>query len=308
MAKLGLSFSGGGTRSAAFCSGVLRRLLQKNVNVDYLSCVSGGGYTGTAYLDWKYRHEKKDNKKWHLEFFDHMREGVGLICHCQRPCQAVLESLVLIALLLFVTLLAPILLWGPYAFPLAYIIDFLFGSIMRGGGPPCRDEVQRNPNITIEECEQARRTSDLIYYRFALFATPVCISFLSYVIKGFVQKRKGYFNFITTFGLMSFALVFIPWFINEFLRFLPALIKILVIVPFFLVWISFPAMRRNATLMTFCYGYSFVIQMRVYHNNSLGIDYDNRLFSLLLGVSAIVIWTGPLISTIQQRLGHVYVR
>ena len=237
-----------------------------------------------------------------------MREGVGLICHCQRPCQAVLESLALIALLLFVTLLAPILLWGPYAFPLAYIIDFMFGSIMRGGDLPCHDEVQRNPNITIEECEQARRTSDFSYHLFALFAIPVCISFLSYVIKGFVQKGKGYFNFVTTFGLMSFALVFIPWFINEFLRFVPTLIKILVIVPFFLVWISFPALRRNATLMLICYSYSFVIQIRIYRNSSLGIDYDDRLFSSLLGVSAIVIWTGPLISTIQQRLGHVYVR
>ena len=84
--------------------------------------------------------------------------------------------------------------------------------------------------------------------------------------------------------------------------------KILVIVPFFLVWISFPSMRTNATSMTVCYCYSFVIQIRIYHNNSFGIDYDGKLFSLLLGVSAIVIWTGPLISTIQQRVGHVYVR
>ena len=41
--QVGLAFSGGGIRSAAFCSGVLRRLLERNVQVDYLSCVSGGG-------------------------------------------------------------------------------------------------------------------------------------------------------------------------------------------------------------------------------------------------------------------------
>ena len=308
MAKLGLSFSGGGTRSTAFCSGVLRRLLQKNVNVDYLSCVSGGGYTGTAYLDWKYRHEKKDNKKWHLEFFDHIRDGVGLICHCHRPCQAILESVAFIALLFFVTLLAPILLWGPYALPLAYIVDYLFGRILRGGVLPCPDQVRLNPNITIEECEHARRTSDLIYHRFALFAIPVCISFISYFIKAFVQTKKGYFNFISTVGLIFFGSVFTPWFINEFLRFLPTWMKILVIVPFFLVWISFPAMRRNATLMTLCYFFSFVIQLRIYHNNSLGIEYDENVFNLLLGVSPIVIWIGPLITAIQQSLLHVYVR
>lgn len=185
---------------------------------------------------------------------------------------------------------------------------FLFGSILRGGGRPCPDEVQRNPNITVEDCEEERRTPDLIYRRFALFAVPVSISFISYVIKGFVQKRKGYFNFISIFSLMFFALVFIPWFINEFLRFLPNWMKILVILPVFFVWISFPLMRRHATLMMVFYGYSFAIQIRIYHNNSLGIDYDERLFSLLLGSSAIVMWISPLIVTIQQSLGHVYVR
>ena len=61
----GLAFSGGGIRSAALCSGVLRRMLQNNVHIDYLSCVSGGGYTGTAYLDWKFRNGKMDNPEWH---------------------------------------------------------------------------------------------------------------------------------------------------------------------------------------------------------------------------------------------------
>ena len=54
MAQIGVALSGGGIRSAAFCSGALRRLLQKNVKIDFLSCVSGGGYTGSAYVDWKY--------------------------------------------------------------------------------------------------------------------------------------------------------------------------------------------------------------------------------------------------------------
>ncbi|PFX19869.1 hypothetical protein AWC38_SpisGene15708 [Stylophora pistillata] len=44
--ETGLAFSGGGIQSAALCSGVLRRLLQRKAKIDYLSCVSGGGYTG----------------------------------------------------------------------------------------------------------------------------------------------------------------------------------------------------------------------------------------------------------------------
>ena len=98
MAKFGLSFSGGGVRSAAFCSGVLRRLLQKEVRIDYLSCVSGGGYTGSAYVDWKYRHDKKDDKKWHQKFFNHMRENVGLVCSFQNPCQGIFDCVIFCAL------------------------------------------------------------------------------------------------------------------------------------------------------------------------------------------------------------------
>jgi predicted patatin/cPLA2 family phospholipase len=48
--KFGVAFSGGGIRSAAFCSGVLRRLITKKKEPDLLSCVSGGGYTGSAYM------------------------------------------------------------------------------------------------------------------------------------------------------------------------------------------------------------------------------------------------------------------
>jgi hypothetical protein len=49
--SLGLALSGGGIRSAAFCLGVLQALARRNWlrRVDYLSTVSGGGYTG-AFL------------------------------------------------------------------------------------------------------------------------------------------------------------------------------------------------------------------------------------------------------------------
>jgi len=47
---VGLSLSGGGIRSAAFCLGVLQALDRANVlpKVDYLSTVSGGGYIGCS--------------------------------------------------------------------------------------------------------------------------------------------------------------------------------------------------------------------------------------------------------------------
>ena len=54
----GVAFSEGGIRSAAFCSGALSRMLLENVLPDYLSCVSGGGYTGAAFVEWKERQKR----------------------------------------------------------------------------------------------------------------------------------------------------------------------------------------------------------------------------------------------------------
>ena len=99
--------------------------------IDYLSCLSGGGYIGTAYLDWKYRNGKKDDPKWHQEFFDHMRENAGLMCNWQRPFRGIFDTVVLFSLMLLVSAIMPIILWGSYFFPFVYMVDYLFGDILK---------------------------------------------------------------------------------------------------------------------------------------------------------------------------------
>ncbi len=53
---IGLSFSGGGIRSATFNLGVIQAFAQKHLlgYVDYLSTVSGGGYIGSWLSSWAY--------------------------------------------------------------------------------------------------------------------------------------------------------------------------------------------------------------------------------------------------------------
>lgn len=307
MAKVGLAFSGGGIRSASLCSGVLRRLLQKKANIDYLSCVSGGGYTGTAYLDWKYRNGKNDDPKWHKEFFEHLRRRSGIFCNWQYPRQAILDSIILFTMTLFVTLVIPMLLWSSYACPLAFVVDFLFGRILRGGPKPCAKMVKRK-NITLDECREQRFTSAIVNQQFALFAIPVGIAILVSILKGLFPKGKGLFTFLATSCFVFFGLVFIPWFIHEFLFLIPNWMKILIILPTFFLWFSFPLMRNNATLVLVIYIYSFVIYWRVYSGEIFELEYDEDVFNHLMGVSTVLLWSAPIIGTIQQRIGHVYNR
>ena len=70
--KVGLCLSGGGIRSMAFSAGVLREVLSHDLDIDYLSTVSGGGFTGSSYMDWKYREGGQDNREWHERFFGRM--------------------------------------------------------------------------------------------------------------------------------------------------------------------------------------------------------------------------------------------
>lgn len=309
MARIGVAFSGGGIRSASLCSGVLRRLLQKKVNIDYLSCVSGGGYTGTAYLDWKYRHGKKDDPEWHKQFFENMRNRSGIFCNWKKPCQGILDSIILFTMVIFVALIIPILLWSSYACPLAFVVDFLFGRTLRGGSKPCKKLAKRNPDISLKECELERHASpEVVNQQFILFAVPMTVAIVCGVVRGMIPKGKAFFTFLITSCVVFFGLVFIPWFIDTFLAYIPNWMKILMIFPTFLVWSSFPLMRRNATLMLVIYAYSFVIYWRVFNGRVLEIEYDDEIFFMLLAISTLFLWSAPIIGTIQQRIGHVYNR
>ena len=310
MVQTGLAFSGGGIRSAALCSGVLRRLLQKNVKIDYLSCVLGGGYTGTAYLDWKYRNGNKDDKNLHQEFFNHMRQSAGFICHWQNPVKRLLGCLTITIVILFVTFLIPALLWMSFSYPLAYVTVWMFGNILRSGVFFCYEVVRHNPNLTLQqyEDEEEHESSGAIYYLLVLFLTPTVLACTSFILRGFCSKWKPLFTLLFHVSAAVFALVFFPWFIKVFFHRAPTWVKFLIFIPLFFLWISFPPIRSSTTLMTAIYLSSFGIYWRVYHENTLGFEYKSGTFDILLVLAAIVHWISPWMITIQQRLVHIYVR
>ena len=306
MAKVGLAFSGGGVRSAAFCSGVLRRLLQREANLDYLSCVSGGGYTGSAYMDWKYRHGKQDNKKWHFKFFDNLRGRSGIFCDWQRPLNGMFDCTVLFCMPLFVTLVVPFILWTAYACPLAYAVDFLAGDIIRGGIITHCDSAVLLVNETVQECMQRREKKAV--ERFLLFGAPLLLAMASYVIAPMIPGLKNASSFLTTAFAVIFGLLFLPWFYHDVLDFIPTWMRVLIILPTVVLWFLFPLMRRNATLVVIVYFYAYVIVYRVYKETFLSYAYSDHFFTQQLWIAGVVLWISPFLGTVQQRVGHIYNR
>ena len=328
MAVTGLAFSGGGIRSAAFCSGVLRRLLERGIEVDYLSCVSGGGYTGTAYLDWKYREEKKariedieegGKSGWHEEFFDNMTQRSGYVCNWKEPIKGILDTVVLSCLVALVTVIQPVIQWGSYACPVAYMIDLLFGKLMRDAADcdaALADETKETgstaPHGIPEKIEQCLMGTGKNVYTTLLFAVLFFLFFTCY----FLLRIKRLARLLVILLHLShylfgafLMLTFIPFTIYDFVTKMPLWSHLLVMALGVMVWISLPLLRSKTSYVMIIYFYSYFIYWRVYHGKLFHIIvYSEKLFLRLLLASGFALWLVPLVTSLQERLLHVYNR
>ena len=324
--ETGLAFSGGGIRSAAFCSGVLRRLLQRNTKIDHLSCVSGGGYTGTAYLDWKYRHGKKDDPKWHQEFFDHMRERAGLMCNWQKPLQGILDTIIIVSLILLASVIMPTIIWGSYVLPLTYMIDLIFGDLLRAEDGCADDSVKPEVNVTtfstgnatsmaIQKSVKCKLQTGLqlqvgsaAYRRITLFCIFAALFVLLYIFSQKTERFRARLYFMSVFCGLAFAFTFIPYFIFFFLDYTPFWLRFLIFAFSVWMWIFFPVLRHRWSFFIIVYLYSFVVYWKVYKASLLGVYYSDDLFYRLLFASGIVMWIVPAFGALQQRLLYIFNR
>ena len=315
--QTGLAFSGGGIRSAAFCSGVLRRLLQRETRIDYLSCVSGGGYTGSAYVDWKYRKHNVDDPKWHQEFFEHMRKRSGLMCNWQIPLHGIVDTVLIVLLILFVCVLMPLLMWGCYAFPVAYAIDFLFGNFLRAKFKcPDHPTTSLPPNNTVDndelpvqpDCEIEIGTK--AYKCIVLFSVLAGLFVIFFLLSQSqcISKYRHQVNLLSSTSGLLFAFTFIPFCIQFLLDNTPIWTQLLVLFVSFAIWAFFPVLRQKASFVVVVYMYSYVIYWKVYRQPTFGVRYSDTLFYRLMSAFGLVLWIVPVLGALQQRIVYLFNR
>ncbi|KAL9981893.1 hypothetical protein ACROYT_G010656 [Oculina patagonica] len=313
MTSTGFAFSGGGIRSAAFCSGVLRKLLESEVEVDYLSCVSGGGYTGTAFLDWKYREERRQGKEgearrdWHKEFFDHMRDRTGYVCSWKRPFQGIFDTIILFWLVIVVIFVQPLIIWGSYACPVAFIIDFLFGKYLRE-----IVDCDAKAEETIRKLCLARQGTEGVY-TVILFTVLLILFITFYVLAGLTRLSPLLRHFLRlsqyTFGALL-ALTFIPFAIQDLFYNMPLWAEILFVPIGVIVWLVLPLLRSKTSYVLILFFYSYVTHLKVYKGQEIGnvIPISDRLFNRLLFVSGFVLWIVSIVAVMNDKLVHIYNR
>ncbi|KAL9952341.1 hypothetical protein ACROYT_G039584 [Oculina patagonica] len=307
----GVAFSGGGIRSAAFCSGALRKMLQDDVPLEYLSCVSGGGYTGAAFMDWEYRQgaNKDNHKKWHKKFFERMRANAGYMCNWQKPILGVCQLLLLLCLLLFVVFILPCILWLPYALPVAVAVEFLFGEILRQS-PICPPGVQQDDRTSMlmmelyDGCQPPVRR--VILFAFTLSAALVCY-FLSRCTR-FV-RYKGPFRLLSIFNGLVLVFTLFPWVAHDMMWPKEAWIKFLIlficlVLPFF-----FPIIRKSAGTFLCFYAYTYIVSWKVFHTELFQtVPYSDEVFYPVLMGCALAFILFPFIGSLHQSLFNIYYR
>ena len=314
--KTGLAFSGGGIRSAALCSGVLRRLLKDKAKVDYLSCVSGGGYTGTSFLDWKYRKEKKteDSEEWHEEFFDNMRQRAGYFCNWEKPRQGIVDTIVMILLVLTVTFIEPIVIYGSYAFPLAFIIDYLFGKLLRAK-VDC-DHVASTPspsntNTTAQEIRKhcISRQKTVAFSMISLFSVLLVLFVIFYILSQKLSRRKSkYFRLFSLISFLLLSLTFLPFAIHDFFIEIPLWSRAIIVVIGVVLWFLLPLLRDKTSYGILIYLYPYIIYWKVYEAKVVGVVYSDGLFNKLLFASGFIMWFVPYLAQSRKSLGRVFNR
>lgn len=332
--KFGVAFSGGGIRSAAFCSGALRRLIDTNNEPDYLSCVSGGGYTGSAYVQWKYHHpgsqegyEELDQgahgQKWENEFFEQMRENAGYICNwqkctcdpkcncdhifnCSFKCDCNLggcnDCLILSALMVFVSLIVPVVGWGSFACPIAFLIKFFYGQFL--DGTRCRRDA--------DSMSCVERT----YFFFFSFIVFLVFHSFEYVLDS-CEKKENYMNtktpkmFLKLGQLISgasFLFTFLPWFINDFLQYTALWIRVAIVFFTGVFWFFVPILRKYSSLVILIYGYSYVVAWHLYKEKLFTISYTKERFQIGMFVSLIMLAIFCVLGDVPLSLVHIYNR
>ena len=316
--------------------------------MDYLSCVSGGGYTGTAYLDWKYHEKKKDDTRecegkgdekkkddtresegkrgWHEAFFNHMKDRSGYICDCTGFWKGLCDAFVFFTLTFLVLVFLPVIKWATYAFPVALMIDlFGIGNLMRKAAD-CDAALERqreiNPsavpdNDLIDRCLSGNHKRDITILFSVLFAVFVVLYVGISKLKKKCLKYPCLKSILLLFELVEYAVAcllmftFIPFTMYDFFVKIPVWAQVLVGILVVFVWVVIPFLRRKTSFVLIVLFYSFVIYWRVFRVDVPLLSFlkhEDHVSHWLLFASGIALMTSSFTTNSKDELVHCYFR
>ena len=300
--NFGVAFSGGGIRSAAFCSGVLRRLIRYDKEPDVLSCVSGGGYTGSAYVQWKFRQGKrKQTKEWSNDFFNNMKDNVGVFCNWSNGFgTGCCDSLFLLIVILFVFLFSCIIILA-FAFPTASLVNLMYGRFLNG--------TRCSTDANSMDCKKRKWLFLGSFFIFVFFHAVEII--LNWLKNCYPTLQRAPMLFLRLGQLISgntFAFTFFPWFIDDFIKYKTWYEITVIIFVTGAFWFFVPVIRRYSSLVLLIYIYSYVVYWHVYKEVLLTWKYTDKRFRAIMVASVCILAVLSIFGDLKQRTVYLYNR
>ncbi|XP_065183607.1 uncharacterized protein LOC135814415 [Sycon ciliatum] len=201
-----IAFSGGGIRSAAFCSGVLRKVVDDGAKVKHLSCVSGGGYIGSSFAEWvanaRAAEARKGSGHWPSikqiadSYFQHLSRNFAIYCdwHHDFPYRGIGDTVIFL-----LTGLASFFLLPAMAL-LAFIPSVLRVEVFCGDY--MRKSIAVQSQCTGDHCQDRIQSPILLI---ALAATIIGGALMS-LAQRFRGRRHAVFAIGTWIGLQTASL------------------------------------------------------------------------------------------------------
>ena len=239
-------------------------------------------------------------ESWANDFFDQMRKNAGYICNWQKcGCW---DCLILTALLILVSLIVPIVGWGSFACPIAFLVKFLYGHFL--DGTLCRRQADSI------DCKE--RT----YFFFFSFVTFVLFHLLERLIDCCekkenyleMQKPKVLTNICQLISGASFVFTFFPWFINDFLQYAYLWVRLAIVVLTGAFWLFVPLLRKYSSLVILIYAYSYVVYWHLYEGELFSIKYTKKRFRYGMIASLVMLAVFSVLGDVSLRLVHIYNR
>lgn len=229
--------------------------------------------------------------------------------------------MILSSLVIAVTFLQPLIIWGSYACPVAFMIDLLFGKYLRekldcDAVTAAALEASNKTGAGLSEVQAIRehcldRQGTDGIYTVILFAVLFILFNTFYVLVRLnrFSPVQSLFSRLSLYTFGAFlALTFIPFSIHDFFYRIPLWAKILFVPVGVIVWLVLPLLRNKTSYVLIIFFYSYVTHWKVYEGQELGIAFPHKLFKRLLFASGFVLWIVPLVAATHARLVHIYNR
>ena len=115
-------------------------------------------------------------------------------------------------------------------------------------------------------------------------------------------------NFLFNLTGFVFAMVFLPWLVEEYIVVTPLWLNALILILSIFLWLGIPPLRDKASLAMIVYLYAYAVKWRVYKTEVLFVEYSDDRFDVLMWISGILIWTNPFLGMFQRNALYAYNR